>query len=200
MITLSLFMQEAVLEPYGGEVFNMPIGDTTALNSFWGIGILLGYGTTGFLVIPRLGKMNTARIGCILVGLSFILIIFSGLSQNPSILKLAMILFGISAGITTIASINLMLDLTAPETAGTFVGAWGLAQAMSRGIAIAIGGWILDIGKLIFTNVWLAYSLVFFCEGLCIFGAIALLNQVNVTEFKTNTQKATAMVMEADLD
>lgn len=200
MITLSLFMQEAVLEPYGGEVFGMGVGETTALNSFWGIGILLGYSTTGFLVIPRLGKTNTTRIGCVLVAICFILIILSGISQNSAVLKGAMILFGIAAGITTIGAISLMLDLTAAATAGTFIGAWGLAQAMSRGIAIALGGWILDLGKAIFASDWLAYSLVFFCEALCIFGAIALLNQVNVIEFKTTTKQATAMVMESDLD
>jgi BCD family chlorophyll transporter-like MFS transporter len=201
MITLSLFMQEAVLEPYGGDVFGMSIGETTLLNSFWGIGILVGYSTTGFLIVPRLGKTPTTKIGCLCVAFSFGLIILAGLTQKVIILKTAMIIFGIAAGITTISAISLMLDLTAAETAGTFVGAWGLAQAMSRGIAIAIGGWILDLGKIIFTgNLWLAYSLVFFSEALCIFGAIALLNQVNIQEFKLNTRKATAMVMEGDLD
>lgn len=200
MITVSLFMQEAVLEPYGGEVFGMSIGETTLLNSYWGMGILFGYCTTGFFVVPRLGKNLTAKIGCILVAICFSFIILAGLTQAQEMLKAAMVLFGIAAGVTTIASISLMLDLTAAETAGTFVGAWGLAQAMSRGIAIAIGGWILDIGKTIFTNLWLAYSLVFFCEALSIIAAILLLNQVNVKEFKDTTRRATAMVMEGDLD
>ena len=200
MITMSLFMQEAVLEPYGAEVFKMPIGDTTLLNSFWGIGILFGYSTTGFLVVPRLGKNNTARLGCILVALSFGLIILAGLTGEAKMLKGAMVLFGIAAGITTVASISLMLDLTAAETAGTFVGAWGLAQAMSRGIAIALGGWLLDVGRFLFTNTWFAYSFVFFCEALCIIGAIVLLNKVNVQEFQASTRKATTMIMEGDLD
>lgn len=200
MIAMSLFMQEAILEPYGGEVFNMSIGETTMLNSFWGIGILIGYGTTGFLVIPRLGKTKTTKIGCILVALSFSLIILSGLTAMAIMLKIAMILFGIAAGITTIGSISLMLDLTAAETAGTFVGAWGLAQAMARGIAIATGGWILDIGRFIFNNTWLAYSFVFFIEALFIIGAIALLNKVNVQEFQDSTSQATALVMEGELD
>ena len=200
MITMSLFMQEAVLEPYGAEVFGMPIADTTLLNSFWGIGILIGYGCTGFLVVPRLGKNNTARLGCILVGLSFSLIILAGLTAEASVLKGAMVLFGIAAGVITIASISLMLDLTAAETAGTFVGAWGLAQSLSRGIAIAIGGQILDLGRWLFNSVWLAYSFVFFCEALCIIGAIVLLNQVDVQEFKATTNKATTMIMEGDLD
>ena len=150
--------------------------------------------------MPRLGKNNTARLGCILVAASFALIIGSGLTGNPDALKGAMLLFGVAAGITTIASISLMLDLTAAQTAGTFVGAWGLAQSLSRGIAIALGGQILDIGNFIFDSTWLAYSLVFFCEALCIIGAVILLNQVNVKEFQETTNKATTMIMEGDLD
>ncbi|MCS6942581.1 MAG: BCD family MFS transporter [Geminocystis sp.] len=200
MITLSLFMQEAILEPYGAQVFKMPLGETTLLNSFWGTGILVGYSTTGFLVIPRLGKTKTTRLGCILVALCFLLIILAGLTKNPSLLKGAMFLFGICAGITTIGSISLMLDLTLAETAGTFVGAWGLAQSLSRGVAIVLGGWILDLGRLLFDNLWLAYSSVFFCEALCIMASLFLLNQVNIKEFYETTRKATAMVMEGDLD
>lgn len=200
MITMSLFMQEAILEPYGGEVFGMSIGETTMLNSFWGIGILIGYSITGFVVIPRFGKTKTTKLGCILVALSFSLIILAGLTAMAVMLKGAMVLFGVSAGITTIGSISLMLDFTVAETAGTFVGAWGLAQAMSRGIAIAIGGWILDVGRIIFNNAWLAYSFVFVCEALVIVGAIVLLNQVNVKEFQATTRQVTAMVMEADLE
>jgi len=199
MVTTSLFMQEAILEPYGGEVFKMSIGETTMLNSFWGIGILIGYGITGFFVVPRLGKTKTAKIGCLLVALSFIFIILAGLTGNPQMLKSSMVLFGIAAGIATIASISLMLDLTAAETAGTFVGAWGLAQAMSRGIAIALGGWILDVGRFFFNNAWLAYSFVFFCEGIVALSAIVLLNKVNVKEFQETTRRATEMVMEGDL-
>lgn len=200
IVTTSLFMQESVLEPYGGDVFGMSIGDTTMLNSYWGIGILIGYSLTGFFIVPRLGKINTTRIGCVLVSICFGLIILAGLTQQENVLKGAMVLFGVGAGVTTIGSLSLMLDLTIAETAGTFVGAWGLSQAMARGIAIASGGWVLDLGKLLFDNVWLSYSLVFFTEGIIILLAILLLNQVDIKEFKESTGKATTLVMEGDLD
>ena len=193
-------MQEAVLEPYGGDVFGMSIGETTLLNSYWGMGILLGYSFTGFLIVPRLGKVLTAKIGCVLVSLCFGIIILSGLTQAAMMLKLAMVLFGIAAGVTTIAAISLMLDLTMAETAGTFIGAWGLAQAMSRGIATWFGGTVLDMGEHFFSSPFLAYSFVFATEGLIILLAIAMLNRVNVTEFQTNTRAAIATVMEGELD
>ncbi len=200
VFTISLFMQEAVLEPYGGEVFGMSIADTTFLNSFWGVGILLGYSMTGFFVIPRLGKTKTARIGCFLTAICFLLIILAGFTQQPLILQATMVLFGIAAGVATIGGISLMLDLTAAATAGTFIGAWGLAQAMSRALATVTGGIVLDLGRSIFHTPLLAYSSVFAIQAIGMLLAIVLLNRVNVTEFKTNTDRAIATVMEGDLD
>lgn len=200
VLTIGLFMQEAVLEPYGGEVFGMSIGETTQLNAFWGIGILLGYSITGFAIIPYLGKKKTTRIGCIAVAICFSLIILSGFTQQPQILQLAMVLFGVAAGTATVGGISLMLDLTAAKTAGTFIGAWGLAQAMSRGLATLFGGIVLDIGKNIFTSLLLAYSLVFIIQVIAMVAAIIILERVDVREFKESTANALATVMEGDLD
>ncbi len=200
IVTIGLFMQEAVLEPYGGEVFAMSIGETTKLNSYWGVGILLGYAITGFQIIPSLGKKLTTKIGCILVAVCFGLIIFSGFTQQPKMLQSAMVLFGMAAGMATVGSISLMLDLTAAETAGTFIGAWGLAQSMSRGLATFIGGLILDLGKAIFAVPLLAYGLVFTMQAVGMILAIVILDRISVREFKANTAKAIATVMEGDLD
>ena len=200
ILTIGLFMQEAVLEPYGGEVFGMSIGETTKLNSFWGMGILFGYAVTGFKIIPTLGKKKTTKVGCIAVALCFGLIILAGFTQQPKILQSAMVFFGIAAGIATVGGISLMLDLTAAETAGTFIGAWGLAQAMSRGLATLLGGVILDIGESIFATPLMSYSLVFIMQALGMLVAIAFLERVNVKEFKENTSQALATVMEGDLD
>lgn len=200
ILTIGLFMQEAILEPYGGEVFGMSIAQTTLLNSFWGIGILIGYGVTGFLVIPRLGKINTARIGCVLVAICFILIILSGLTQEQTILKATMIIFGMATGITTISGISLMLDLTSLEKAGTYIGAWGLAQALARAVATFSGGIVLDIGKQLSSSLVVAYGLVFGLQAVAMLLAILMLNQVNVEEWKRQTQGAIIVAMEGDLD
>ena len=200
LFTVSLFMQEAVLEPYGGEVFGMSIAQTTQLNANWGIGILLGYSLTGFLIVPRLGKKLTTKLGCFLVAASFILIILAGFTQEQAILKSAIVLFGIAAGMATIGGISLMLDLTAAETAGTFIGAWGLAQAMSRALATVIGGVILDVGRAIFSVPVLAYGTVFATQALAMIVAVSILSSVDVQEFQDTTGKAIATVMEGDLD
>ncbi|MGK7945425.1 MAG: BCD family MFS transporter [Microcystaceae cyanobacterium] len=200
VLTISLFMQDAVMEPYGGEVFGMCISETTQLNAFFGMGTLLGIGSTGFLVVPRLGKVRTTTLGCCLASACFSLIILAGFTANQSLLKSGLLFFGLASGMLTAGATSLMLDLTAAQTAGTFIGAWGLAQSIARGTATVLGGTVLNIGKNIFDAPVLAYSLVFFLQGIGMLGAVALLTRVNVKEFKENAQSAIAMIMEGDIE
>ncbi|MEB3278527.1 MAG: BCD family MFS transporter [Lyngbya sp.] len=200
VMSISLFMQDAVLEPYGGEVFGMCISETTQLNAFFGMGTLVGIGSTGFLITPRLGKKNTVKVGCIGTVICLSLFIASGFAANPGMLKTGLLLFGGASGILTAGAIGLMLDLTAAETAGTFIGAWGLAQAMARGLATVLGGAVLDLGRSIFSIPVLAYGLVFAVQAIGMIVAISLLGRVNIREFQENAQKAIATVLESELD
>ncbi|MEA5617098.1 BCD family MFS transporter, partial [Cronbergia sp. UHCC 0137] len=199
VMTISLFMQDPILEPYAGEIFKMPLAESTKLNVFYGTGILIAYGITGFFIVPRLGKRRTAKLGCILVAFAALLLGVSGFSANPSFLKFGLVLFGLATGFLTTAAVSLMLDLTLAEAAGTFIGAWGLAQSISRGIAVVIGGAALDLGRNILpNNLLLAYQLVFALEALGMLLSIWFLNRVNVAEFQMNTKQAMSSVLESD--
>lgn len=200
VMTISLFMQEAVMEPYGGEVFGMCVSDTTRLNAFWGTGTLFGISSTGFLIVPRLGKQKTAQLGCLTVAISLGLVIISGFTANPRVLQGSLLVFGLASGITTTGAISLMLDLTAAETAGTFIGAWGLAQALARAVATVSGGAVLDVGKQLFLQPVLSYGLVFTLQALGMILAIWFLSRVDVAEFQTNAKQAIASVLESELD
>lgn len=200
VMTISLFMQEVVLESYGAEVFKMSIPQTSLLNSFWGIGTLMSLSATGFLLIPRLGKRKTTEVGCVAVSVCFVLIILAGFVGDVRLFQAILLLFGLATGILTTGALSLMLDLTAAETAGTFVGAWGLAQSMARGSAVVVGGLVLDLGKAIFASKVLAYGLVFGVQAVGMIVAIWFLGRVNVQEFRDNAKDAIAIVMESDLE
>ncbi|MCS6960494.1 MAG: BCD family MFS transporter [Pseudanabaenaceae cyanobacterium SKYGB_i_bin29] len=204
-MTLGIFMQDAVLEPYGATVFGMSIGETTKLNAPFGIGTLLGISLSGFLIAPSIGKQNTARLGCTSTIGTLILLILVGETVDKNLLRLVVLFFGFASGITTTGAISLMLDLTAVATAGTFIGAWGLAQAIARGSATFLGGLTLEIGKQIFpTHLFptplLAYSFVFSLQIVMMALAILLLNQVNVKEFQETTKKAILEVIASDVE
>lgn len=147
-----------------------------------------------------MGKKNSLKVGCVATAISFILIVISGFTREPSLLKIALFLYGLAAGLTTTASLSLMLDLTAAETAGTFIGAWGLAQAMARGLSTVIGGAALDVGRLLFDVPMLSYGLVFLLAGVGMIFSIFLLNKVNVREFQDNASIAITTILEGELD
>ncbi|MEO1070464.1 MAG: MFS transporter, partial [Cyanobacteria bacterium J06638_6] len=209
-LSLSLFMQDAVLEPYGGEVFAMTIAETTQLNAAFGMGTLLGIIVTGWLVVPRIGKKRSVVVGCSWAAVCLLGITLSGLTGNPTVLLAAVFCFGIASGILTLGAIVLMLDLTVAETAGTFIGAWGLAQAIARGSATVLGGGLLDLGRALVATVsggevsqpqaFLAYGLVFTVQAVGMMVAIWLLSRVNIQEFQANAKAAITAALESDMD
>jgi BCD family chlorophyll transporter-like MFS transporter len=200
VLSISLFMQDSVLEPYGGEVFGMCIAETTRLNVPFGIGTLIGIASSGFLVVPRLGKKNTTKFGCISAAVSTIFIIMAGFTASKSLLMGSLLFFGLSSGMLTAGATSLMLDLTAAETAGTFIGAWGLAQSMARGSATVLGGGFLNLGKILFDLPAMAYGLVFFLQAIGMIFAILLLRRINVKEFQNNAKVAISSILENELD
>ena len=200
MMTIGIFMQDAIMEPFGGAVFGMSICATTQLNAAFGTGTLIGLSSSGFLIVPRLGKENSTKLGCYMVAASCALLLISGFIQKTWALQAALALFGFASGITTSGALSLMLDLTAAETAGTFIGAWGLSQAIARGLATLSGGIVLDIGKQVFGTPIFAYSFVFVCEALVMLLAAFLLGRVNVQEFRTDAKQAIAAVFANEID
>jgi BCD family chlorophyll transporter-like MFS transporter len=93
-----------------------------------------------------------------------------------------------------------MLDLTAVATAGTFIGAWGLSQALARGLATVMGGAVLDIGRSLFTTPVLSYGLVFMTQVIGMLIAVVLLRNVDVAEFQSSAKSAISQVIANELD
>ncbi|EDX86807.1 transporter, major facilitator family [Synechococcus sp. PCC 7335] len=210
VLSLSLFTQNPVLEPYGSQIFGMTIQQTTAINAFFGIGTLIGIISTGFVLMPMLGKKRTVKLGCAVASVFLIGLIVVGLGANPMALNVAVGLFGLASGVLTTGSIVLMLDLTAAETAGTFIGAWGLAQATAQGGASLLGGGLLSLGKVLTgasavtdpssAQLLPAYGLVFATQAVGMWIAIALVSRVDIVEFQLDAKKAISAALENDLD
>ena len=200
-MTLGLFMQEPVLEPYGGTVFAMPIAATTQLNAYWGMGTLLGLGVTGFWVVPRLGKRPTTLLGCGLAALGFLGILLAGWVRQVWLFTLMVFAFGVAAGVSTTGALTLMLDLTLAETAGTFIGAWGLAQALARALATLCGGGLLELGSNWFgaESFW-AYVPVFGTQIVLLLTAATLLRTVDVKLFTERTRMALGELLAEELE
>ena len=202
LFTFSLFLQEAVLEPYGGAVFGMDVCTTTRLNAIWGVGTLLGIASTGFLLTPRLGAQRTALVGGLLSAVFVVLIVVAGSISSESLFRASLFLFGAAAGISTNASLTLMLGLTSPLMAGTFIGVWGLAQAYARGLATISGGALLSgFGTLTGSqNSFAAYAGVFIIQAIGLLVAGLLLLRVDTKLFQSKVETALSSILSSELD
>ena len=203
--TLGLFLQDPILESYGAQVFAMPIAATASLNAFWGVGTLGGLLLAGLWLVPRLGKLSAARLGCQLIVVTLGLLLLCGFSGSASALKGVLLLFGLAAGIGTNSALVLMLDLTLPQAAGTFVGVWGLAQALSRALGKVVGGGLLDLGRWLQAVAGLAqdplpaYALVLLVEMAVALLALAFLARVNLRQFREDTGRTLNKVLALEL-
>ena len=202
LFTFSLFLQEAVLEPYGGAIFGMDVCATTRLNAIWGVGTLVGIASTGFLLVPRLGPQRTALLGGVLAGVFVLLMVVAGAVVSEPLFRLALLLFGYAAGVSTNASLTLMLGLTSPALAGTFIGVWGLAQAYARGVATVTGGGLLSLFGGVFggQDTYGAYASVFVIQAVGLLLAGLLLLRVDTTLFQQRVQRALGDLLALELD
>ena len=205
LFTLGLFLQDPILESYAADVFGMPIAATASLNAIWGIGTLTGLLLAGLWIVPKFGKLATARLGCQLILVSLVFLALAGLAPRVPVLQVVMLLFGLAAGIGTNSALVLMLDLTLPEAAGTFVGVWGMAQALSRALGKVLGGGLLDLARFLqqafelAPSVYLPYALVLSVEVLVAFGALVLLRSVNLRQFREDTGRSLSKVLALEL-
>jgi len=202
LFTLGLFLQDPVLESYGAQVFAMTIRASTQLNAFWGLGTLLGLLMAGLWVVPRLGKLATARLGCQLIVASLVLLLLCGLRPSVPLLKLVLLFFGLSAGIATNSALCLMLDLTLPQATGTFVGVWGLAQALSRAMGKLIGGGLYDLGRVLplGSGPYPPFALVLGVEALVALAALLALERVNLRQFREDTDLGLRRILAMELE
>jgi len=205
LFTLALFLQDPILESYGAQVFGMTIAATASLNAIWGVGTLVGLLVAGLWLVPALGKLATARLGCQLILASLVLLLMVGLLAKVPALQVVMALFGLAAGIATNSALVLMLDLTLPQAAGTFVGVWGLAQALSRALGKVCGGALLDLGYWLEKTLSLpeaaypAFALVLGVESLIAVAALVALGRVNVHQFREDTGRSLSKVLALEL-
>lgn len=201
LFTLALFLQDPVLESFGAQVFAMPIAATAMLNAYWGMGTLVGLLLAGLWIVPRVGKLAGARLGCQLIALALIALLLCGLSGSVALLQAVLFGFGLAAGIGTNSALCLMLDLTLPEAAGTFVGVWGLAQALSRALGKLMGGALYDLGSLLPLpgGSMPAFALVFVVELVVALAALHMLGRLNLRQFREDTDRSLNRVLAMEI-
>ncbi|KIN70027.1 PucC protein [Sulfitobacter noctilucicola] len=158
------FMQELILEPFAGLVWDFTPGQSTSLSGAQNGGVFLGMLTVGIVATGfKRGALRSWIIaGCLGSALCLIAISSAAFSLTPLVIAL-----GFFNGMFAVAAIGSMMALAAEgrgQREGTRMGLWGAAQAIAAGFGGLTGAAAVDIMRS-FQPDATAFGIVFAAEA-----------------------------------
>jgi BCD family chlorophyll transporter-like MFS transporter len=143
--TVGFSMQDILIEPYGGQVLHMTVGQTTALTAFFAIGALLSLALAANRLDRGADPYRLAAYG-VLVGLGALTaFVFSAPLGEPIFFELGVGALGFGSGFFAAGTLTAAMELAKHAQAGLALGAWGAVGASATGGGIALGGALRDI-------------------------------------------------------
>lgn len=143
--TAAFTMEDVLLEPYGGQILGMTVGDTTKLTATLALGGLFGFGLASKVLSRGMDPFRMACFGA-LVGLpAFVLVIVAAPMNSPLVFASGVALIGFGGGLFGHGTLTATMNLAPANQAGLALGAWGAVQATAAGLAMALGGVLRDV-------------------------------------------------------
>lgn len=166
--TMGYGMADVLLEPYGGQVLNLAVGDTTKLTATLAVGGLIGFGLASRVLSRGFDPFRMALYGAMIGVPAFGAVTASGPLSSPMLFALGTLFVGFGAGLFGHGTLTATMHLAPAQQTGLALGAWGAVQASAAGLAIATGGIIRDVVASIFPRAAygaaLAYDVVYGLE------------------------------------
>jgi BCD family chlorophyll transporter-like MFS transporter len=136
-----------------------------------------------------MAKKAIAQLGNLGALAGFVVIIVSGFIQSTSIFYTGVTLLGLGTGLSTVANLSLMFDLTMPGMVGLYIGAWGFSNALSRLVGTLLAGILRDVVNQMTGQALMGYLAVFFIEALMLGIASFMLYRIDVGKFQKGAEQ-----------
>jgi BCD family chlorophyll transporter-like MFS transporter len=188
LLLAAILGQDVLLEPFGAEAFGLTVTQTTRITSIWGTFVLIAILIAGLLE-GRVAKKTIAQLGNLGALAGFGVIFASGFVQSTGVFYTGVTLLGFGTGISTVANLSLMFDLTMPGMVGLYIGAWGFSNALSRLVGTLLAGILRDVVSRFTGNALSGYLAVFFIEALMLAGASFMLYRIDVNKFQKDVKQ-----------
>lgn len=183
LLLAAILGQDVLLEPFGAQAFGMTLEQTSRIVSISSTFTLVAFIVAGFLD-GRVKKKYVAQTGNLGALLGFVIIVISGLTASLTMFYVGITLLGFGTGISTIANLSLMFDLTVPEKVGLYIGAWGFSNGLSRLVGLLMAGVVADLATQFTGNSMTGYLIVFGLEALMLLIAAIMLYRIDVNAFQ----------------
>jgi BCD family chlorophyll transporter-like MFS transporter len=183
LLLAAILGQDVLLEPFGAQAFGLSLEQTSRIVSITNGFTLIAFILAGFLD-GRVKKKYVAQTGNLGALIGFITIVMSGFTASTSTFYIGITLLGLGTGLSTIANLSLMFDLTVPEKVGLYIGAWGFSNGLSRLVGLLMAGVVADVFTQLTGNPLSGYLVVFSIQALMLFAAAVMLYRIDVGAFQ----------------
>jgi BCD family chlorophyll transporter-like MFS transporter len=143
--TLAFGMQDVLIEPYGGQVLGMGVGETTWLTAALAAGGLAGFAVASSILARGADPARMALAGAVLGVPAFVAVMVSASLQSVGVFACGVLLVGVGAGLFAHGTLTLTMNRAPREQVGLALGAWGAVQATGAGIGLALSGILRDL-------------------------------------------------------
>jgi len=143
--TMAFSMEDVLLEPYGGQVLGLTVGDTTKLTATLAVGGLLGFALASRVLSRGFDPFRMAGYGAAVGIPAFAAVIMAGPMGSAPLFAAGTLLIGFGAGLFGHGTLTATMQSAPANQTGLALGAWGAVQASAAGLAIALGGILRDV-------------------------------------------------------
>ena len=183
LLLAAILGQDVLLEPFGAQAFGMSLEQTSRIVSISSTFTLAAFIVAGVLE-GRVKKKYIAQMGNLGALIGFLIIVVSGLTGSLTAFYLGITLLGFGTGISTVANLSLMFDLTVPEKVGLYIGAWGFSNGLSRLVGLLMAGVVADLATQMTGSALSGYLVVFSLEALMLLAAAVMLYRIDIGAFQ----------------
>ncbi len=143
--TMAFSMEDVLLEPYGGQILHLTVGDTTKLTAALAVGGLFGFGLASRVLSRGADPFRMASYGALIGIPAFLAVIAAAPLSSALLFGTGTLLIGFGAGLFGHGTLTATMNLAPRNQTGLALGAWGAVQASAAGMAIALGGVFRDL-------------------------------------------------------
>jgi BCD family chlorophyll transporter-like MFS transporter len=186
LATMAAWAQDAVLEPFGADVFDLPFGATTRFNSYWQTATVVTLVTGAYVwrTRPPERQSRIANGGLITMALGMVLLGGAAFTGQAHLIEAALLIFGGGFGVYTFGGLSLMAVMSSDQDAGAYLGLWSMSILVFKGLGTFLGGALRDL-LLLQAGLPAAttYGAIFILAAAGLLGAAFILARLDVLSF-----------------
>lgn len=138
-------MQDILLEPFGGKIFDLTVSATTTLTAIVALAGIAGLIYAAQKLSAGADAHRVAAHGALVGVFAFAFIIFAAPLTSVPLFVFAVSMIGFGGGLFAHGSLTASMLHAPLQDRGLALGAWGATQATAAGLGIACSGLIHDI-------------------------------------------------------